>query len=504
MIDRIFNIKNIRTNMMGKRVVAHLIVIVFGVCFSSTLGFSTVVPLVREIVVKAKFPVQNVNVLGKDTRTGIPFKYRSLRGGMGLLHKPNSKFSCSAFCVAPDVIATAAHCVLSGKKGKKRPEVSKIYFYPYKPRRGRFGRRSIAIGQNDLVPRNMFSDAPFYRKFRTSIKNFKYDWALLKLRSRTCDGHSLVVKSAYRSTLHKASKTGRIFQIAFHGDKGKMRLLYYSGVCRLRIRSGYSRAPKVLKHDCDTANGSSGSPIFMQTSAGPVVIGINTGSITTRKVLRRNGRIVKRFKKKSVINTAVNARVFKDKIDKLAEVTIYFGTVKLVQLQKLLKKKKFYNSKVDGIYGPGTRAAIMAYQRLSGMPVSGFPSVRLLSALSKGKNTKSLLKEAHKRKVQQGRKLIEENRKWAEKNRKSHNARQLEINRERALRGKPLEEIEKWVKKYRKAQDVRRLEISKARARRRKLIEENRKWAERNRKSHYARQLEISRERARKKKLVPQ
>lgn len=44
---------------------------------------------------------------------------------------------------------------------------------------------------------------------------------------------------------------------------------------------------------------------------------------------------------------------------------------KLVKAQELLKQKGLYKSKVDGIYGPGTKAALKAFQAQNGLAQTG-------------------------------------------------------------------------------------------------------------------------------------
>lgn len=347
---------------------------------------TTVLPVVEAPLVESRNHVRKVFVFGKDDRTGVPSKYNTLQKAMGVLFKPKTKFSCSAFCVAPDVIATAAHCMMSGKKGKSRPDLAAVYFYRYFPSIKVFARRAAAIGKKDMVPRNMLSDVSFNRRFTATIRKFKRDWALVKLDRAACGAKALRVKPASPKELSKASRKGLIFQLAFHSDKHNMKSIYYSKPCRISNVSPKSRStPRVLSHKCDTAPGSSGSPIFMDTSSGPVVIGINVGEISNHKILRRGRKIIKRYRRKPKTNTAVNARVFAGRIEEIAKADIFFGTAKLIVMQKMLKEKKFYHSKADGIYGPGMRSAILAYQRKFGLPRNGFPSDSLLTLLSDGK-----------------------------------------------------------------------------------------------------------------------
>lgn len=62
------------------------------------------------------------------------------------------------------------------------------------------------------------------------------------------------------------------------------------------------------------------------------------------------------------------------------KVQVYRAIMK--RLQKRLKEQGFYASDIDGLYGPGTRRAIIAFQRQEGVPETGVPDqVTLYRAL---------------------------------------------------------------------------------------------------------------------------
>ncbi len=54
------------------------------------------------------------------------------------------------------------------------------------------------------------------------------------------------------------------------------------------------------------------------------------------------------------------------------------------ELQRLLAKRGFRPGKIDGILGSGTRAAVRAFQKASGMAVDGYPSTVVLKRLQRG------------------------------------------------------------------------------------------------------------------------
>jgi hypothetical protein len=57
----------------------------------------------------------------------------------------------------------------------------------------------------------------------------------------------------------------------------------------------------------------------------------------------------------------------------------------VISIQQELKTHGYYRMKVDGLYGPGTAAAIKAYQRDNNLPPDGRISKELLAHLESGK-----------------------------------------------------------------------------------------------------------------------
>src|SRR5450631_4121824 len=55
--------------------------------------------------------LHRVAVFGPDDRKPLPQSYFRLGSKVGVLHDPRTRSVCTAFCVAPDVVATAAHCL---------------------------------------------------------------------------------------------------------------------------------------------------------------------------------------------------------------------------------------------------------------------------------------------------------------------------------------------------------------------------------------------------------
>jgi len=52
-----------------------------------------------------------------------------------------------------------------------------------------------------------------------------------------------------------------------------------------------------------------------------------------------------------------------------------------LEVQRLLKKKGYYDGKIDGYLGKGTLAAVRSFQEKSGLKVDGEPNQNLLKNL---------------------------------------------------------------------------------------------------------------------------
>ena len=216
--------------------------------------------------------------------------------------------------------------------------------------------------------------------------NSPQDWSLVRLRHPICKARSLEVKPQSREKLLKASADKQIFQVAYHWDFQRWKLAY-SGPCSVKKFSGkiswrevkrlFISADSLVFHDCDTGGASSGSPILMNSPKGPVVVGINVGSY--EQIVTSSKAKKKRIQTKIIANTAVNASAFFYATEILREAKLIEKPNSLRAVQTWLKTDGFYKGRVDGVYGPRTRAAIIAYQTRRKLPVTGLPTQDLLA-----------------------------------------------------------------------------------------------------------------------------
>src|SRR5690606_30968484 len=93
------------------------------------------------------------------------------------------------------------------------------------------------------------------------------------------------------------------------------------------------------------------------------------------------GKAAARQQTETIANTAVNARVFAEQIALFESATILRAGNPIRQLQEHLAALGFYGGRADGDYGPVLKAAVVAYEKARGLPVTGLATAPLLSRL---------------------------------------------------------------------------------------------------------------------------
>ena len=191
----------------------------------------------------------------------------------------------------------------------------------------------------------------------------------------------------------KASRSARPFLIGYHGDKS-IKQPWLSPQCYLYTRHDFGSlhpnhrrllraTDKLYAHECDTPTGSSGSPIFIDLGSGAQVFAINAGTIVYRRY-RVNRHTRRRHTTYShTINVAVGATAFIEGLERFKSETLIAGLADLREIQAHLSKAGLYRAMVDGIYGAGTRLAILKYGKRKGLAQLGMPTAQLLRLLRK-------------------------------------------------------------------------------------------------------------------------
>ena len=256
--------------------------------------------------------------IGRDERKPLPpALLRRFENSVGLLvsrrYNPRKRkwgsASCTASCVAPHIILTAAHCVMGIRGGRSLPAEGRVDLgstvFILRPwDRARSIRLQLA-GLGDAERRRLLRAGPGNVKFFDG--NFANDWALLPLSPRTPCPAPLNVKPVPVDSPRITGRGRPLLNVAFQGDKlrRKDRRLYHStcratrdrkflrSIRRLERRAGR----RILLHHCDASKGASGSPIMLRQGKDRfAIIAIHTGVWGGRRQWRsrRTGKVVKR------------------------------------------------------------------------------------------------------------------------------------------------------------------------------------------------------------------
>ncbi len=331
-------------------------------------------------------PNTDAAVFGRDDRSPIPKHLSALSGQIGRLHNPQIGTNCTAFCVAPNVIATAAHCLF------RKPEGRTLRMADFRFDILRDGQRiqSTIEGASVKGAGQHIMTGTTRLRVRPPI-DAGSDWALVRTEKNICKNHVLSVEVDTIRNIEKSSDRKDMFQVAYHSDYENWDLAY-STPCKVReefpdlrldtIRRDFTNTKNLILHQCDTKGASSGSPMLRMTPDGPVVVGINVGTYIQSKVLIRNGQVARKFEARPVANTGVNAAVFKNYISVLRDADILTAKPDLKQVQTVLHQADQYRGAIDGVFGNRTRQAIRAYQKHQGLQVTGLPTRDLLPIVS--------------------------------------------------------------------------------------------------------------------------
>jgi V8-like Glu-specific endopeptidase len=337
---------------------------------------------------RSQGPVHQAAVFGADDRVPLPAKYKDLQEKIGLLFNPRSRMVCTAFCVAPDIVATAGHCLFR-IAGERAPRIADFYFARNYDAVRDYAR--VAGHATGTAAQHVMSGATALN-MRPPIDATK-DWALVRLARASCSHGVLPVKPLPTEDIIAEAVAKRTFQVSYHRDFTPWKLAYASPCAVGRtferadwktIAQDFAEADALLLHRCDTGGASSGSPILLETPSGPQVIGINVGTYVQSKVEMMDGQVTRRFKAETVANTGVSAAQFAAKLDAFRTAVILGTPAQVRELQAALKQQQFYAGPVDGTYGATLRAAIEAYEQAEGLPVTGLATQALLKRLGGG------------------------------------------------------------------------------------------------------------------------
>jgi protease YdgD len=327
--------------------------------------------------------LQPVAVFGADERAPVPQSLRSVAGKIGVLYDRRSQSVCTAFCVAPDAVATAAHCLYrtAGETPMRLTDLSMRLH-------GTQVTTGIAGADKGAPEANVISGST-HLSVRPPIDATR-DWALVRLAEPLCKAGAFKISARSVKDVMQLAATGRVYNVAYHRDLPKWQPML-GRPCRVKrnfadapwstIRRDFSNPGQLLLHTCDTGGASSGSPLLVDGADGPEVVGINVGTYVQSKVILLNGEVVHRFKSDDVANTGVNAQAFAGALAAFRDADLLASARDIRRLQDALAAHALYTGPRDGHYGPALKTAIESFERAAAMPVTGLATGPLLSAL---------------------------------------------------------------------------------------------------------------------------
>ena len=259
-----------------------------------------------------------VAVFGSDDRMPTPAKYKDVQEKIGLFFNLRRRTVCTAFCVAPDVIATAGHCLL-GTVGERPARFGDFSFArnfdAVRDQVRIAGHANGTATQHVMVGSMTLSTRPPIDASR--------DWALVRLARPACSKGVLPLRVLPIEQILSEATAQHVFQIAYHRDYIPWKPAYsrpcgvaksFGPVDWKQIERDFADPEALLLHTCDTGGASSGSPILLDTPDGPEVIGINVGTYQQSKVLMQDGEVKKRLKADTIANTGVASAAFAGKL----------------------------------------------------------------------------------------------------------------------------------------------------------------------------------------------
>ena len=347
----------------------------------------------RGLRLEAASLVQRVAVFGQDDRVALPERLAATASRIGVLFNNPARSVCSAFCVGPAMIATAAHCVaVTTPQGARMRPADFLFARAYD--RERDYARIEGYSTGSAAQHIMTGE--FRLHVRPPIDAAR-DWALVRLDRPICRSGGLPIQPTTSPDILSIAQAGRLFNIAYHRDLPTWTPTY-SGPCHAgrdfgssewsTIAPDFESPDQIILHTCDTGGASSGSPIFAEGPQGPAVIAMNVGTYVQSRVVTQQGQVTTRQQTETIANTAVNASVFSEYVATFRSAQILATGAPIRQLQEHLAAFNFYAGRADGDFGPVLKAAIVDYQKAQGIPVTGLPTVQLLSRLVAQANTR--------------------------------------------------------------------------------------------------------------------
>lgn len=327
--------------------------------------------------------VRPIAVFGDDSRAPLTRPRARLASSIGLLFNNDAKTVCTAFCVGARTIATASHC-LFGSGGRRRARLSEFRFSlktaARQPETRLAGHASGTVAQHVISGAEGLRLAPPI--------DASEDWALARLEQPICRQGVLPIALRTPAEIETSARARDLTHVSYHRDFASWTLAEardcydreaLDETSRAAIAQDFATPENLFLHHCDTGGASSGSPLLLEIAGVPHVVAINVGTYVQTRLMMRAGQVVHRFKADAIANTAVTTRTFAAALESFQAARIIATLSEMRQLQRRLSELGLYRGDIDGLYGPQTRRAIMAFERARGAAPTGLASRELMA-----------------------------------------------------------------------------------------------------------------------------
>jgi hypothetical protein len=320
---------------------------------------------------------------GDDNRRPVPASRQSLADSIGLVATGDGKHACTAVCLSPSLIATAAHCLVPPEADAPARQLT---FRVGPPAARRIAR--VALPSDGASPavgsRTLRLKAPI---------NATDDWGIAGLEKPACGTHGLPLSTRTREQIFDAGLDGRVIVAGFHRDRSLESLTIEQGCAvdgsfpdrggdAAAIARDFADETNLLLHRCDTGLGSSGAPLLLDSVAGPEIAGLNIGTYFIARFTQPHDGQAKRIGTDPIANTAVAARVVLAALDRIGEHELLSTGPEITSLQQKLSDRRIYTGDIDGKPSLALRVAIITYERMHAMPSTGLATKALLARIA--------------------------------------------------------------------------------------------------------------------------
>ena len=331
----------------------------------------------------------NAAVFGTDERRALDGPTSALSEKIGTLTSQKTGVVCTAFCVAPDMIATASHC-LFGTAASHGPRLDELSF-----KLGSGPARTATLAGAQSLSRDQTIISGTQQLAVAPPIGAAQDWAVARLSAPVCKAGGVALSTRSSRDIDAAAARGSIYQVAIHADLpgAKLRI---SGPCAVRkdfpnansaaLARDFMALDKIVFHDCDTGGGSSGSPLLVDTPRGPEVVAMNVGTYVVARSLpsaRLPDDAQDQAASEPLANTAITLRDLSDALLALDERDTLTSQADIQNVKALLHDAGFYNGPSNGDVTNDVREAVHRFNAVYGRK----PSARLTHDLTRDLET---------------------------------------------------------------------------------------------------------------------